>query len=69
MIFLQGGVALDVVLQKKQIFFDSVLTDCKKNGNIYIVAGEQRNRIKFLLFKRGELSEWLKEHAWKACVR
>ena len=69
MIFLQGGVALDVVLQKKQFFFDSVLTDCKKNGDIYIVAGEQRNRIKFLLFKRGELSEWLKEHAWKACVR
>ena len=69
MIFLQGGVALDAVLQKKQFFLDSVLTVCKKNGNIYIVAGEQRNRIKFLLFKRGELSEWLKEHAWKACVR
>ena len=26
--------------------------------------------IYFLLFKQsGELSEWLKEHAWKACVR
>ena len=29
----------------------------------------ENNLIAFLVEHCGELSEWLKEHAWKACIR
>ena len=25
--------------------------------------------IKYIFYRNGELSEWLKEHAWKVCIR
>ena len=48
-----------------------LLTFVLKDDILYIVVNEvqQQLHISFLVEHCGELSEWLKEHAWKACVR
>ena len=48
-----------------------LLTFVLKDDILYIVVNEvqQQLHISFLVEHCGELSEWLKEHAWKACIR
>ena len=32
-------------------------------------SGPKCGKCKFAALKKGDLSEWLKEHAWKVCIR
>ena len=46
-------------------FLQKLLTDGIYSDIIYI----RQQQYNIVLRAHGELSEWLKEHAWKACIR
>ena len=51
----------DIIIKKSCIFFVNFFLSTFSFCNFVAVNFAKRHR--------GEMSEWLKEHAWKACIR